>query len=113
MSALMCVNSGKCGLEQSRHNPEHGVSADVPRPNNEMMTPKQVNIQLETLKTTFFNLVITRDVEKALKTAIIFIEAAEKRVNALKRRVNDAPHNNKINNEDIIKIIYTEIKTVI
>jgi hypothetical protein len=65
------------------------------------------------LKTIFFNLVIARDVEKALEIAIAFIEAAEKRVNALKRRVNDAPYNDKTNNEDIIKIIYTEIKTAV
>jgi hypothetical protein len=113
MSTPMCVDSGKCGLEQSRHNPEHGVSADAPRPNNETTTPEQANIQLETLKTIFFNLVTTRDVEKALEIAITFIEAAEKRVNALERRVNDAPHNDKTNNEDIVKIIHTEIKTTV
>jgi hypothetical protein len=100
-------------LEQSRHNPKHGVSVDTPRPDNETTTPEQANIQLETLKTTFFNLVTARDVEKALETAIAFIEAAEKRVNALKRRVNDAPYNDKSNNEDIVKNIYTEIKTAV
>ena len=42
-----------------------------------------------------------------------FIKTAEKRVNAFKRRVNDAPHNDKINNENIVKIIRTEIKTAI
>jgi hypothetical protein len=65
------------------------------------------------LKTTFFNLITTRDIEKTLETAIIFIKAAEKRVNALERRVNDAPYNDKTNNENIVKIIYTEIKTAV
>jgi hypothetical protein len=60
-----------------------------------------------------------RDIEKALETAIIFIEAAEKRVNALERRVNDAFYNNKNNDEDFkdfedfTKIIRAEIKTTI
>ena len=113
MSAPMCVDSGKCGLEQSRHNPEYGVSAEAPRPNNEITTPEQANRQLETLKTTFFNLVAVRDIEKALETATAFIEAAETRVNALERRANDASHNDKNSNEDIAKIIRTEVKTAV
>jgi hypothetical protein len=60
-----------------------------------------------------------RDIEKALKIVIIFIEAAEKCVNALERRVNDAFYNNKNNDEDFkdfedfTKIIRAEIKTAI
>jgi hypothetical protein len=60
-----------------------------------------------------------RDIEKALETTIIFIEAAKKRVNALERRVNDAFYNNKNNDEDFkdfedfTKIIRAEIKTTV
>jgi hypothetical protein len=122
MSAPMCVDSGKCGLEQSQHNPEYGASAEAPRPNNETTTPEQANGQLQTLKTTFFNLVAARDIEKALETATAFIEAAEKRVNALERRVSDAFHNDKNDDEDFedfedledfAKIIRAEIKTAV
>jgi hypothetical protein len=35
MSAPMCVDSGICGLEQSRHNPQYGESAEAPRRNSE------------------------------------------------------------------------------
>jgi hypothetical protein len=71
------------------------------------------------LKTIFFNLIITRDIEKALETTIIFIEVAKKRVNALERRVNDAFYNDKNNDENLkdfenfIKIIRAEIKTAV
>ena len=41
-----------------------------------------------------------QDIKKALKTVIIFIKIAEKRVNALERYVNDAFYNNKNNDED-------------
>jgi hypothetical protein len=60
-----------------------------------------------------------RDIEKALETAIVFIEVAKKRVNALKRRVNDVFYNNKNNDkdlkdfEDFTKIIRVEIKTTV
>jgi hypothetical protein len=53
-----------------------------------------------------------RDIKKALKTIIIFIEAA-------KKRVNDAFYNNKNNDEDFkdfedfTKIIRVEIKTTV
>jgi hypothetical protein len=46
-----------------------------------------------------------RDTEKPFETAITFIKTAETRVNALKWRVNNAFHNNKNNNKNIIKII--------
>ena len=68
------------------------------------------------LKTTFFNLVAARDIEKALETAIAFIEATEKRVNALERHVNDASYNDKNDDEDFedfAKIIRAEVKTAV
>ena len=52
------------------------------------------------LKIIFFNLVVARDIEKAFKTVIAFIEATEKRVNALERHVNNASYNDKNNDED-------------
>ena len=68
------------------------------------------------LKTTFFNLVAARDIEKAFETAIAFIETAEKRVNALERHVNDASYNDKNDDEDFedfTKIIRAEVKTAV
>jgi hypothetical protein len=80
----------------------------MPRQKNEKTASKQKNRQLKTLKTNFFNLIITRNTEKALKIIIVFIEIAEKRVNVLKRRMNDVSRNNnsKENSDgNIIKII--------
>jgi hypothetical protein len=48
---------------------------------------------------------------KALEAAIAFIEIAEARVNALKRRVYDASRNN--NNDNIIDAIRIEVKTTV
>jgi hypothetical protein len=49
-----------------------------------------------------------RNIEKAFETAAVFIKAAEKRVSALKRCINNAFHNNnnkKNSDENIIKVI--------
>jgi hypothetical protein len=108
----MCVNSGSCGLKHSHYNPEHNTNAETPHQKSEETTSEQRDRQLEMLKTNFFNLVATRNTEKALKAATVFIKTAEKCVNILKRYVNNTPHN-KINNKDIIKIIHTEIKTAV
>jgi hypothetical protein len=107
----MCVDSGGGGLEHSRHSPEHGVSATAPRQCSEQAAPEPGNEQLKSLKTTFFNLAAARETEKALEAAAAFIEAAEARVIALERRVGDASRNN--NNESIIDVIRTEVKTAV
>lgn len=68
------------------------------------------------LKTNFFNLIVARNTEKTLKTTTIFIKAAEKRVNALKCRVNDAFRNNdseENNDKNIIKVIRFEVKAAV
>jgi hypothetical protein len=112
----MCVDSGSCGLEHSRHNPLHGVSAEAPRQESEETAPEQRDRQLETLKTNFFNLVAARNIEKALETAAAFIEAAEKRVSALEYRVDDTSRNNNSkenNDENIIKVIRSEVKAAV
>jgi len=112
----MCVDSGSCGLEHSRYNPEYGVSAEAPRQVNEETASEQRDRQLETLKTNFFNLVAARNTEKALEAAAAFIEAAEKRVSALERREDDASRNNNSkenSDENIIKIIRSEVKTAV
>jgi hypothetical protein len=116
MSALICVDSGSCGLKHSRYNLKYGVSAKAPRQENEKTASKQKNRQLKTLKINFFNLIITRNTEKTLKIIIIFIKTIKKRVNALKCRVNDAFRNNdnkKNNDKNIIKIIQSEIKIIV
>jgi hypothetical protein len=112
----MCVDSGSCGLEHSRYNPEYGVSAEAPRQESEETAPEQRDRQLETLKTNFFNLVAARNIEKALEAAAAFIEAAEKRVSALERRVDDASRNNNSkenSDENIIKVIRSEVKAAV
>ena len=112
----MCVDSGNCGLEHSRYNPEYGASAEAPRQENEQTASEQRDNQLEMLKTNFFNLVAARNTEKALEAAATFIETAEKRVSALERRVDDASRNNsnKENNEEnIIKVIRSEVKIAV
>jgi hypothetical protein len=66
------------------------------------------------LKANFFNLVITYNTEKAIKAAAVFIKATEKHVNMLKYYVNNTFCNNNSkenSNENIIKIIQSEIKT--
>ena len=68
------------------------------------------------LKINFFNLITTRNIEKAFEAIAAFIEAVKKRVNALKRCVNDAfrNNNNKENSdENIIKVIQSEVKAAI
>jgi hypothetical protein len=68
-------------------------------------------MRLKSLKIIFFNLIIASETEKILEITIIFIEIAEIRVNALKRRVYDASLNN--NNNIIIDVIRIKIKTTI
>jgi hypothetical protein len=111
MSTPMCVDSGDSGLEHSRHNLEHGISATAPRQYSEQAAPEPGNKRLKSLKTIFFNLATARETEKALKAAAAFIEAVKVRVIALERRVSDASRNN--NNESIIDVIRTEIKTAV
>jgi hypothetical protein len=108
MSALMCVNSRNCGLKHSRYNPKYSVNAEALYQKSEKTAPKQRNRQLKTLKTNFFNLIAARNIKKTFEIIIIFIKTAEKRVNMLKRRINDASRNNnnkKNSNKNIIKII--------
>jgi hypothetical protein len=108
MSAPICINSGSCGLEHSRYNPEYDVSAEMLYQKSEETALKQRDRQLETLKVNFFNLVTVYNIEKVLKTIIVFIKTAEKRVSALKYHMNDTfrNNNNKENSdENIIKII--------
>lgn len=103
-------------MEHSRFNPEYGVSAEAPRQENKETAPEQEDKQLELLKTQFFNLVAARDTEKALEAAEAFIVAAEKRVDALKHRVDDASHNKSSkenSDENIIKIIRSEVKAAV
>src|SRR6266480_4229594 len=102
MLTPICVDSGSCGLEYSRYNPEYGASVETPRQKSEETAPKQRDRQLETLKTNFFNLVTTRNIEKAFEAAVAFIKAAEKCVNALKYYVDDTSRNNnsKENNDE-------------
>ena len=60
------------------------------------------------MKINFFNLVITRNIEKAFKAIIIFIKVVKKRINILKYYINNVFHNNnnkENNNKNIIKII--------
>src|SRR5947207_13425990 len=101
----MCIDSGDGGLKYSCHNSEHDVSADIPRQHSDQAAPEPENERLKSLKTIFFNLAAARKTEKALEAAVAFIEAAEARIIALKRRVNDASRNNS--NENIINIIRT------
>ena len=107
----MCVDSGGGDLEHSRYNPEHSVSAAVPRQCSDQAAPELENERLKSLKTTFFNLAAARETEKALEAAVIFIKTTKTRIIALKRRVNDASRNNS--NENIINVIQTEVKTAI
>jgi hypothetical protein len=77
---------------------------------------KQRDRQLKTLKANFFNLVVTRNIEKALKAAAVFIKTAEKCISALKCRMNNVFYNNNSkenSNENIIKIIQFKIKTAV
>jgi hypothetical protein len=104
----MCVNSGNCGLKHSRYNPEYNMSMEAPRQKSEETAPKQKNRQLKTLKINFFNLIVACNTKKALKTIIAFIKTAEKRVNVLKYRMNNAFRNNdseENSDENIIKVI--------
>ena len=108
MLTLIYINSSNCSLEHSHFNPEYSVSAEAPRQESKNTAPEQRDMQLETLKTLFFNLVAARNIKKALKTAAAFIIAAEKYINALKYCINNITINNnnkKINNRNIIKII--------
>jgi len=87
------------------------VSVAAPRQRSDQAAPEPGNERLKSLKTTFLNLVAARETEKALEAAVAFIEAAEARVIALERRVNDASRNNS--NENIIDVIRKEVKTAV
>jgi hypothetical protein len=116
MSAPMCVNSGSYGLKHSRYNPEYGMSAEAPRQKSEETASEQRDRQLKTLKINFFNLIAARNTEKALKTAAVFIKAAEKRVSALECRMNNTSRNkdSKENSDkNIIKVIQFEVKAAV
>jgi hypothetical protein len=83
---------------------------------NKKITLKQKNRQLKILKINFFNLIAARNTEKALKVTIIFIKAVKKCVNTLEYHMNDASRNNNSkenSNENIIKIIQSEIKAAV
>jgi len=60
------------------------------------------------LKINFFNLVVTRNIEKAFKVVIAFIKAAKKYINILEYCVDNVFCNNNSkenNNKNIIKVI--------
>ena len=116
MSAPMCVDSGSCGLEHSRYNSEYGINAEAPRQESEETASEQRDRQLKTLKTNFFNLVAARNIKKVLEAGAVFIEAAEKRVNALEYRVDNASRNNNSkenSDENIIKVIRFKVKAAV
>jgi len=84
MSTLMCIDSEGDSLKHSRHNSEHSISTVILRQRSDQATPEPENERLKSLKTTFFNLAAAQETEKALETAVTFIETTEARVIALK-----------------------------